>query len=99
MSPHDSFATGEPPVIGRLPAGVEYTHVKQIVLGLPGALDVLPWFTNPEDDSLGWSRLRRKTFRALDRVLFREEQRLLATAPEERGREHQLTAFLRHQFI
>jgi hypothetical protein len=95
----DSFPAGEPAVIGRLPAGVEYSLVKNVVFSLPGALDVLPWFTTPENNSLGWSRLRRKTFRALDRVLCREEQRLLVTPPEERGREHQLTAFLRHQFV
>lgn len=99
VSVADSLPTGEPVVIGRLPAGVEYTHVKQIVLGLPGALDILPWFTTPESDTSGWSRFRGKTFRALDRVLCREERRLLATAPEERGREHQLTAMLRQHFV
>ncbi len=99
MSPPDSFPTGEPPVIGRLPAGVEYTHVKQIVLGLPGALDVVPWFATAGTDTAGWSRFRGKTFRALDRMLSREEQRLLATAPQEHGREHQLTALLRHHFV
>ena len=40
--------TEEPAVIGRLPAGVEYTHVKQIVLGLPGVLDVFPWLLRGE---------------------------------------------------
>ncbi len=94
-----SSPTREPPVIGRLPTGVEYTHVKQIVLGLPGALDVLAWFTTGENNGLGWSRFRGKIFRALDRVLRREEQRLLTAAPEERGRNEQGTAMLRHQFI
>ena len=94
-----AFPTEEPAVIGRLPAGVEYTHVKQIVLGLPGVLDVVPWFTTEENNGLCWSRFRGKTFRALDRVLRREEQRLLAAAPEERGRKEQGTAMLRHQFI
>lgn len=94
-----SFPTGEPAVIGRLPAGVEYTHVKQVVLGLPGAFDVLPWFTTEENDALRWSRFRGKTFRSLDRVLHQEEQRLLAAAAEQRGRKEQVTAMLRHQFI
>jgi hypothetical protein len=94
-----SFPTGEPAVIRRLPAGVEYTHVKQIVLDLSGPLDVLPWFTSPENDALGWSRLRRKSFRALDRVLCREERRLLETPPQEHGREHKLVAMLRGQFV
>jgi hypothetical protein len=94
-----SFPAGEPPVIGRLPAGVEYTHVKHIVLGLSGPLDVVPWFTSPENDALGWSRLRRKSFRALDRVLCREERRLLEIPPQEHGREHQLIAMLRSQFV
>jgi len=89
----------EPAVIGRLPAGVEYTHVKQIVLGLPGVLDVLPWFTSEENGALDWSRFRGKTFRSLDRALRQEEQRLLAAASEERGRKEQVTAMLRHQFI
>ncbi|HSE44811.1 MAG TPA: hypothetical protein VLA89_05740 [Gemmatimonadales bacterium] len=88
---------GEPAVIGRLPVGVEYTHVKQIVLGLPGVLD-LPWFTTEENDALRWSRFRGKTFRLIDRVLRQEESRLLAT-PFERGRNEQVTAMLRHQFI
>ena len=91
------FPTGEPAVIRRLPAGVEYTHVKHIVFGLSGPLDVAPWFTDSEEDALGWSRLRRKSFRALDRVLCREERRLLAL--EERGREHELVAMLRSQFV
>ena len=91
-----AFPTGEPAVIRRLPAGVEYTHVKHIVFGLSGPLDVAPWFTNSEDP-LGWSRLRRKSFRALDRVLCREERRLLVL--KERGREHELVAMLRSQFV
>lgn len=95
----DPFPAGEPAVIGRLPAGVEYTLVKNIVLGLPGPIDALPWFASAEDDPVGWSRFRGKTFRALDRVLCREEQRLLATAPQERGREHELTLMLRQQFV
>jgi hypothetical protein len=78
---------------------VEYTHVKQIVLGLPGVLDVVPWLTSEENDGLGWSRFRGKTFRALDRVLCREEQRLIPAAPPEHGRRAQVTAMLRHQFI
>jgi len=94
-----SFSTREPAVIRRLPAGVEYTHVKQIVFDLSGPLDVVPWFTSPENDALGWSRLRRKSFRALDRVLCREERRLLETRPQEHGREHQLVAMLRSQFV
>ena len=56
----------EPAVIRRLPAGVEYTHVKQIAFDLSGPLDVLPWFAGPENDDI-LSRLRRKSFRALDR--------------------------------
>lgn len=99
LSAADSFPTGEPAVIGRLPAGAEYTHVKQIVLGLPGAFDVLPWFTTEENDALRWSRFRGKTFRSLDRVLHQEEQRLPAAASEERGRKEQVTAMLRQQFI
>lgn len=94
-----TFPVGEPAVIGRLPAGVEYTHVKQVVLGLPGVLDVVPWLTSEENDGFGWSRFRGNTFRALDRVLCRQEQRLLAAAPEEHGRGAQVTAMLRHQFI
>ncbi len=94
-----SFPSGEPAVIRRLPAGVEYTHVKQIIFGLSGPLDVLPWFTRLENDALGWSSFRRKSFRALDRVLCREEQRLLETPPQEHGREHQLVAMLRSQFV
>ena len=86
-------------MIRRLPAGVEYTHVKQIIVDLSGPLDVLPWFTSPEHDPLGWSRLRRKTFRALDRVLCREEQRLLRTPLQEHAREHELVAMLRGQFV
>lgn len=86
-------------MIRRLPAEVEYTHVKQIIFDLSGPLDVLPWFTSPEDDPLGWSRQRRKTFRALDRVLCREEQRLLRTPLQEHAREHQLVAMLRGQFV
>ncbi len=97
--PAVSFPSGEPAVIGRLPTGVEYTHVKHIVLGLSGPLDVLPWFTSPEDDPLGWSRLRRKTFRALDRMLSREEQRLLGIPLQDHGREHELVAMLRGQFV
>ena len=93
------MGTEEPAVIGRLPAGVEYTHVKQIVLGLPGVLDVFPWLTSEESDGLGWSRFRGKTFRALDRVLCREEQRLIGAVPQEHGRRAQVTAILRHQFI
>lgn len=90
---------GEPAVIGRLPAGVEYTHVKQIVLGLPGVLDILPWFATDESDASRWSRFRGKTLWSLDRALRQEEQRLLAAASEERGRKQQVTAMLRHQFI
>lgn len=92
-----SAPIGEPAVIGRLPAGAEYTHLKQIILGLPGALDVLPWLTPEASDGFGWSRFRGKTFRALDHLLRREEQRLLAAAPEQR--ETLVTAALRHQFV
>ena len=35
-----AFPSDEPAVIRRLPAGVEYTHVKQIVFGLSWPLDV-----------------------------------------------------------
>lgn len=94
----DSLPTGEPAVIARLPAGVEYTHVKQIVLGLPGALDVFPWFTSPQGSEVDLRRFRGKTFRALDRALHREEQRVLAVQAE-RGSKTQVTAMLRHQFI
>lgn len=83
------FPTGAPAVFRRLPGGVEYTHVKQIVFDLSGPLDVLPWFTRLENDALGWSRLGRKSFRVLDRLLCREARHLLETPPREHGREHQ----------
>ena len=66
-----TIAPGEPAFIRRLPAGVEYTHIKMIFMDLPSPLTTLLWSTSSQDDRL-LTAFKGRTIRAIDCALRRE---------------------------
>src|SRR5260370_42154091 len=91
-------APGEPAVLARLPAAVEYTYVKMIVLCVLPAMYWFPWL-DPHAPDPTWVRFGRGAFRAVDRILLREEQRLVAAGPGVPTQEHGPARTLRHLFV
>src|SRR4030095_16791585 len=92
-------APDEPPVIRRLPPGVEYSYVKLIILDLPSPLYVAPWLSTDTDASI-WSMFRGKTFRALDRALqLREKRAAVPDDPTVDPHEFPYTQMLRHFWV
>ncbi len=84
-------------VIRRLPPGVDYTRIKQILLSAPPPLTVLLWASRSDDRV--FALFRGKTYRAIDRELLRREQTLPTLPPEAAEKERSLLTGLRHQLI
>src|SRR5713101_7519852 len=80
-------APGEPAVLARLPEAVEYTYVKMILLSVLSPMYWFPWL-DPNSTDPTWVRFGRGTFRAVDRLLRREEQRLAAAGHEVSTQAH-----------
>jgi hypothetical protein len=91
-------APGEPGVLARLPAAVEYTYVKMILLSVLSPMYWFPWL-DPHATDPTWVRFGRGTFRAVDRILRREEQRLAATGHEVSTQADDRVRTLRHLFV
>jgi len=91
-------APGEPAVLARLPEAVEYTYVKMILLSVLSPMYWFPWL-DPHATDPTWVRFGRGTFRAVDRILRREEQRLAAASPEVSTQAHDRVRMLRHLFV
>jgi len=91
-------APGEPAVLARLPEAVEYTYIKMILLSVLPAMYWFPWL-DPHAADPTWVRFGRGTFRAVDRLLRREEQRLVAAGPGVPTQEHDRVRTLRHLFV
>ncbi len=96
--PPSPIAPGEPPVIRRLPRGIDYTHIKMIIMSLPSPLTTLVWLGDPTADPL-WAAFNRKTLRAIDRQLRRREAALAAQGPAAPANERALLQGLRHQWV
>src|SRR5713226_696075 len=90
-----SRAPGEPAVLARLPIAVEYTYIKMMLLSVLPAMYWFPWL-DPHAVDPTWVRFGRGTFRAVDRILRREEQRLAAPGPEVSTQAHDRVRTLRH---
>jgi len=82
-------------VIRRLPPGVDYTKVKEIIWSLPSPLTVLAWVT----DDPRFAPFRGWTYRAVDRELRRREDTLNALAPDKAAQERALLTGLREQLV
>jgi hypothetical protein len=89
---------GEPPVIRRLPRGVDYTDIKMIIMSLPSPLTTLVWMGNPAADPI-WAAFNGKTLRASDRRLRRREEALAALGQSAPENERTLVGGLRHQWV
>jgi hypothetical protein len=91
----DASSLGE--VIRRLPPGVDYTAVKQILWSLPPPLTVLGWAAAAQGDPT-FKPFRGWTYRAIDRELQRREEALKDTAPSD-NRERTLLVGLRAELV
>ncbi len=91
-------APNEPAVIRRLPPGVEYSHVKLILLDLPSPLFIAPWLSTDTDDPI-WSMFRGKTFRAVDRALRLRERGAAIPDGTVDPRGFRYTQMLRHLWV
>src|SRR6266478_8657458 len=91
-------APGEPAVLVRLPAAVEYTYIKMILMSVLPAMYWVPWL-DPHSTDPTWVRFGRGTFRAVDRILRREEQRLAAAGHGVPTQAHDRVRMLRHLFV
>jgi len=89
---------GEPAVLARLPAAVEYTYVKVMLMSVLPAMYWVPWL-DPHSTDPTWVRFGRGTFRAVDRILRREEQRLAAAGHGVPTQAHDRVRMLRHLFV
>jgi hypothetical protein len=91
-------APGEPAVLARLPAAVEYTYIKMILMSVLPAMYWVPWL-DPHSTDPTWVRFGRGTFRAVDRILRREEQHLAAAGHGVPTQAHDRLRMLRHLFV
>jgi hypothetical protein len=91
-------APGGPAVLARLPAAVEYTYIKMILMSVLPAMYWVPWL-DPHTTDPTWVRFGRGTFRAVDRILRREEQRLAAAGHGVPTQAHDRVRLLRHLFV
>ena len=91
-------APGEPAVLARLPAAVEYTYIKMILLSVLSPMYWFPWL-DPHAADPTWVRFGRGTFRAVDRILRREEQHLAAAGHGVPTQAHDRVRMLRHLFV
>src|SRR6266849_1084889 len=89
---------GEPPVIRRLPRGVDYTDIKMIIMSLPSPLTTLVWMGNLAADPI-WAAFNGKTLRAIDRRLRRREEALAAQGQSAPENERTLVGGLRHHWV
>ena len=88
---------GEPAIIQRLPPGVDYTHVKMIVLGLPPWLTTMTWAADVDDPI--WTAFRGKPYRTLDRALRQREMAYEGLPAPAAEKERQRLLALRHEFV
>src|SRR5713101_4081714 len=91
-------APGEPAGLARLPEAVEYTYIKMMLLSVLPAMYWFPWL-DPHSTDPTWARFARGTFRAVDRILRREERRLAAAGHGVSTQEHDRVRTLRHLFV
>ncbi len=88
---------GEPPVIRRLPPGVDYTHIKMIVLSLPPPLTTMVWAAKADDPI--WAAFRGKPYRTLDRALRKRERAYEGLPAPAATDERQHLLGLRSEFV
>jgi hypothetical protein len=88
----------EPVVIRRLPPGVEYTAIKDIVSGVPGPLTTILWTANNGGDPV-WARFNARTYGAVERELRRQEQAVRGLPEDQRKTEEQRLEGLREALI
>src|SRR5260370_27052141 len=93
-----SRAPGEPAVLARLPIAVEYTYIKMMLLSVLPAMYWFPWL-DPHAADPTWVRFGRGTFRAVDRILLRAEQRLVAARHGVPTQEHDRVRTLRYLLL